>query len=135
MILKFSNGKTFELADNIEPKERVKEINKVLATMLRFHGEDMTVDEYFRYTFDNKDTRSLLERISFYLSKMPEQNGQHDKGIISRNDEMEMNKGVRWANRNNKKVLEPARYKTFTESSIDEKASFGMVELDDSNYN
>lgn len=135
MILKFSNGKTFELLDNIEPKERVIEINKVLATSLRFHGEDMTVDEYFSYTFDNKDTRSLLDRIGSYLSKMPEQNGQHDKGIISRNDDMEMNKGVRWVNRNNKKVLEPSRYKTFTESSIEDKASFGLADIDDSNYN
>lgn len=135
MILKFSNGKTFELLDNIEPKERLVEINKVLDTSLMFHGEAMTVNEYFRFTWTKSETKQMLDRISFYLSKMPEQNGQHDKTIISRNDELEMNKGVRWVNKNKKKVLESSRYRNFTDTSIDDKASFGLADIEDSNYN
>lgn len=131
MKLKFTNGKSFLLPDNIEPHERLIEINKVLESTLKFHGDEMTVEEYFRFTWDKDHTRTTLDRISSYLAKMPEQNGQHDKAIISKNDEMEMNKGVRWVNRNGEKVIEKARYVTHTYLKIEDKVELGLVESPD----
>lgn len=128
MKLKFTNGKSFLLPDNIEPEERLVEINKVLESTLKFHGEEMTVEEYFRYTWDKDHTRTTLDRISFYLAKMPEQSGQHDKEIISRNDDMEMVKGVRWVNRNGEKTIEKARYINHSDLKIEQKVELGLVE-------
>ncbi|WP_341323384.1 hypothetical protein NSQ62_07890 [Solibacillus sp. FSL H8-0523] len=133
MKLKFSNGESFLFSDLIEPEERLAEINYFLKTELVFDNMKMTVEEYFRYTWNDLNTVHIMDKISFYLSKMPNQRGKHDKALLSKNDEMEMNKGVRWTTKGHKKVAEKARYINFSDSSIEEKISLGLHDTDEFN--
>lgn len=135
MKLKFTNGKSFLLPDNIEPSVRLIEVNKVLESELIFDGRSMTVEGYLRETWNKPTTITTLDRIGYYLSKMPEQNGQHDLEVLSKNDELEMNKGVRWKTVSGERVSVPARYTNFVDLSVDEKSDFGLIDTSDSNYN
>lgn len=135
MKLKFSNGKSFLLPDNIEPLERLVEINKVLESELIFDGREMTVEDYLRETWNKPNTITTLDRIGYYLSKMPEQNNKHDLEVLSKNDEMEMNKGVRWKTVKGERVLSEARYSNFVDLSIEDKANLGLMDTSDSNNN
>jgi len=134
MKLKFTNGKSFLLPDSIEPSERLIEINKVLESELIFDGRKMTVESYFRETWNKPTTLTALDRISYYLSKMPEQKGQHDSAILSKNDEMEMNQGVRWKTQKGERIIVKARYSNFGDLSLDLKAEIGLIDTSDS-YN
>lgn len=131
MIIKIKNyNKEYIFPDGIEPIERLQEVNKMLSDVLYVEAdEDITVDDYFHETFTRgKETRLNLEKISFYLSKMPDQDGKHDKETLSRNDEMEMNKGVRWATVDGKRIVVESKYKNFTDISLDEKRKIGIVD-------
>lgn len=133
MKLKFSNGESFFFSDLIEPEERLAEINYFLETELIFDNMKMTVEDYFRYTWNDSNTVNIMGKISFYLSKMPNQNGRHDKELLSKNDEMEMTKGVRWITKEHKKVAEKGRYINFSDTSIEDKVSLGLNDTDDLN--
>ena len=115
----------------IEPEVRLIEIERFLKIELKFDNKKMTVEDYFRYTWNEPATIYSMEKISLYLSKMPAQNGKHDKDTLSRNDEMEMKKGVRWTTKDNKKVLEKSRYMNFSDAGIEEKVSLGLNDIDD----
>ena len=136
MKLKIGSIKTFYLPDNIGSKERLKEVNETLNSLVRFDGEEMTVEEYFRLTWNvevngiNK-TKNTLERIGTYLSKMPEQKGRHDKYVFSRNDVLEMNKGVRWKTTKGIRVLGKSRYTVFSDLGVEDKVSLGLLEEND----
>jgi hypothetical protein len=128
MKLKFTNGASFLLPDNIEPSERLVEINKVLESELIFDGRTMTVEGYLRETWNKPTTITTLDRIGYYLSKMPEQDGQHDLEVLSKNDELEMNKGVRWKTASGERVLGKARYSNFTDLSTEDRAELGLID-------
>lgn len=130
MIVKIERLKKYVFMDNLEPADRLVEVNKMLNDTLDFDGNKMTVEEYFRETFNKDFTRTNFEKISHYLSKMPEQNGTHDKKILSRNDELEMNKGVRWATRDGNRVLEQSKYTSFTDLDKETLIELGLAESD-----
>jgi len=133
--LKIANKKTFYLPDNIEPSERLVEINKVLATEIEISNKKTTIEMYLSDTFNTAHTRTALDKIGTYLCKMPEQNGKHDREILSNNDVMEMEKGVRWTTKKGKKVLEKARYTNFSDLSLEDKAKLGLIDTDDFSNN
>lgn len=133
MKIEIAEIKTFYLSDSIEPVERLIEVKEMLNDTLQFDGELMTVEEYFRLTWNIENngvnyTKVNLDRIGFHLSKMPEQEGTHDKDILSRNDELEMTKGVRRVTRNGEKVYVPSRYILHTNLSKETSAELGLAD-------
>lgn len=137
--IKIANKKTYYLSDSLEPKERLVEVNKMMKDELEFDGLLMTVEEYFNYTWTREvnganPTKNTLERLGTYLSKMPDQNRQQDKAILSRNDELEMQKGVRRVNRGGKNLYVSSRYIVNTDLSLEDKVELGLVDSDDIEY-
>lgn len=135
MKIKLENSKTFYLPDNIEPKERLIEVNKLLNTIIELDGVEMTVEEYFNVTWNVEvngvnRTKNTLDRLGTYLSKMPNQNGRHDRYVLSRNDVLEMYKGVRWKTVKGKREVVRARYRLFTDLSLEEKIETGIIDED-----
>lgn len=128
MIIKIEGSKTFVFSDRLEPCDRLIEVNKMLAEELEFYSGKTTVNDYFHETFNIDKTRTNLEKISFYLSKMPEQNNTPDKELLSSNDHMEMTKGIRWKTVKGKRTLIDGRYKNFGDLKKDEKIQAGLVE-------
>lgn len=134
MIIKIRGSKDYYFSDSIEPKERLIEINKMLEDILLFDGEELTVEEYFRDTWDKPPTKVALDKIGFYLSKMPEQNGRYDKEILSRNDELEMTKGVRWSYVDEKRVLTQGRYTVFSDLDRESAIEIGLIDSEDASF-
>lgn len=134
MIIKIRDKK-YTFSDTIEPSERNIEIQKMLDDEIVLDEVKMTIEEYFRTTWNKNPTIVALDKIGNYLSKMPDQNGKHDKEVLSRNDELEMTKGVRWKTIKNKRELVDGRYTTFSEMSKEEKVDLGLIEVNDSDFN
>ena len=128
MIVKIEGSKSFIFPDNIEPSERLILINEMLDEVISLDGKEITVDDYFRDTFDVKGTRSNLEKISYYLSKMPEQSGRHDQEVLSKNDILEMEKGVRKTTKNGQNIVKESRYRNFSEVSKEDAVNLGIAE-------
>lgn len=89
------NDKTFELKEVADVNERKRIVEDFMKTTLELATEDMTVEEYYRFTWEKPSTMTSLDRIGYYLSKMPEQNGKKDTEVLTTNKELEMNKGIR----------------------------------------
>lgn len=131
MIIKIEGNKTFVFPDNIEPEERLILVNNMLNETITINCEELTVDEHFRDTFNVRGTITNLEKISYYLSKMPEQNGKEDKEILSRNDILEMDKGVRKTTKNGKNIVVNSKYRNFSETTMNDAVKIGIVDSDE----
>lgn len=134
MKIKIDGHKSFYLPDNIEPFERLIEVNKMLEEELCFDGETMTVEDYFRHTWNKVESnganlsKSNMDKIGFYLSKMPEQEGREDKEILSRNDQLEMSKGVRRTSKDGKNLYMESKYILHTDLSKEKLAEIGLID-------
>lgn len=126
MKIKINYKKTFLLDDKLEPNERLLEVNKMLKTVVQFDDDSMTVEEFLRFTWDKPTSINIMDLISIYLSKMPEQNGKEDKFVLSNNDVLEMNKGVRRTKKHGKNVYTESKYKTFIDLSLTEQSEIGI---------
>ena len=129
MIIKIEgHSKEYVFSELIEPKERLVEVNKMLSETIEI-TEKMSVDQYFKESFTKSaNTKFNLEKIGTYLSKFPDQQGSHDKDILSRNDILEMNKGVRWKTKKGKRVLIKSRYIPFSNLNKTEQTELGLLE-------
>lgn len=127
-------GKNYDFPDNIEPEERNKLIHNFLKQTIIVGDEEYDIELYYRETWFVESTKRDLDRIATYLVKMPNQNGKHDKEILSNNDIMEMEKGVRWQTEGNKRVIVPARYTNFSDLKLSEKVETGIVDIDEIRY-
>lgn len=127
MILEIG-GHSFVFSDGIEPQERKLEIEKCFQEKRLFYAEkeEMTVEEYLSYNSQREVVRNILGRIATYLSKMPEQNGQEDKEVLSKNDIVEMEKGFRKTTSKGKTITAVSRYSNFSELSLKHKVDLGI---------
>lgn len=89
------NNRSFLFKDTTDVNERKKIIEDFLETKIDLAIGTMTVEEYYSYTWDKQNTKTSLDRIGYYLSKMPEQNGKEDKLVLNKSKELEMEHGFR----------------------------------------
>lgn len=89
------NDRDFELPEVSDVEERKKIIDEFMDTLLLLaDNKKMTVEEYYHYTWDKPSTMTSLDRIGYYLSKMPNQEGKKDKEVLTKNKQLEMEKGI-----------------------------------------
>lgn len=136
MKIKIAGKKTYYFSDSIEPEERLVEVNKMLQDTLEFDGESMSIEDYFQHTWSREvngvnETKNTLDRIATYLSKMPNQDGKQDKEVMSRNDHLEMEKGIRRVHRKGENTYTSGRYIVNSELSPKDKAKMGLVDSED----
>lgn len=115
MKLKLSH-KTYDLDVELSEQERMKVINNILIDKIEFHEETMTVEEYFRYTWNKQTTKTCIDIIAYYLTK---ENRNLD--VLSKTKENEMIKGSK-------------RQVPFTSLGVNDAVQIGIVDVDDSNY-
>ena len=93
---------------------RVQVINKILLEDIEFHSEVMTVEEYFRYTWNKQNTKISLDIIGYYLTKE-----KRELDILSTKKQLEMETGSK-------------RHTTFSGMGYDNQVSIGLIDMDDS---
>lgn len=135
MKITIAGHSPYYLPDNIEPSERLIEVNKMLEDVLEFDGEYMTVEEYFRHTWTKVESngtnrsKNNMERIGTYLSKMPDQKGKEDKEVLSRNDHLEMSKGIRrTTTKDRKNAYVDSRYVIHSDLNKETLAELGLID-------
>lgn len=124
MLIKIG-GRNFEFDDTSDLTERNKAVEVFLKQVLTFDDLQLTVSDYFKETWDKQATRVALDRIGTYLSKMPDQNGQEDKEVLSNSKIIEMEKGTRRTTKNGKTTYESS-YVNFSNLSLTDKVSLGL---------
>lgn len=82
----------------------------------------LTVEEYFRFTWDKQNTRTALDIISYYLTKGNTDEEGEDREVLSHKKEKELQKGSK-------------RHVTFSGMSIRQQEDLGIIDVADSNYN
>lgn len=112
MKLKMTH-KTYNLDMELTLEDRVKVINNILAEDIEFHQETMSVEEYFRYTWNKQNTKISLDIIGYYLTKE-----NRDLEVLSTKKQLEMETGSR-------------RHTTFSGMGYDNQVSLGLVDIED----
>lgn len=79
------------LSSELSYQERNSFIEVILQEKIEFHEMTMTVEEYFRYTWNKQVSRISMDIIGYYLSKGS--NEREDGEILSHKKEKEMKKG------------------------------------------
>lgn len=100
--------------------ERNNEIYRILDEEIEFQALKMSVEEYFRLTWDKPHTKVSLDIIGYYLTKG--NFGGEDREILSNVKQKEMRKGSK-------------RHTTFSAMSYENQMSIGIKDFDDSNFN
>lgn len=151
------NNQSFYFDSTSDMDIRKKSVEDFLATKIDLAIGTMTVEEYYSHTWEKQNTKISLDRIGYYLSKMPEQKGKEDKSILNPSKELEMECGVRRtskaANKLTEKEIEKLnlteddiknnpkkRYNVFVKTSmvhyddmtLTEKNNTGLAEVEDS---
>lgn len=109
--------KTFELDMEASIEKRMTIINEILNDVIEFQEASMTVEEYFRETWNKSNTKVCMDIIGYYLTKV-----EKDLTILSNDRNKEMLKGSK-------------RHTTFSGMGYENQVSIGLVDIDDSNYN
>lgn len=110
-----------KLTPDMDFEGRNELIVKLLEEKIEFHEETMSVEEYFRYTWNKQVTRTSLDIISYYLTKGNTDEEGEDKAVLSHKKEKELQKGSK-------------RHVTFTGMSIRQQEDLGIIDVADSNY-
>lgn len=108
--------KIYDLDIEASIEDRMTIINGILSEVIDFHEESMTVEEYFKYTWDKQNSRICMDIIGYYLTK---ENKNLD--VLSNFKQKEMLSGSK-------------RHTTFSGMGYDNQVEFGLVDIDDSNY-
>lgn len=137
MKINIANKKTYYLSDSLNLEERLAEVELLLNDKLKFDDGYMTVNEYFSITWNRtvgnrNPTQEALDRLGTYLSKMPDQDGKQDKETLSKNDIMEMEKGIRRVHRKGENLYESGRYVVYSDLSLEAKSKIGLTDIDSS---
>ncbi|MEK4025493.1 hypothetical protein [Sporosarcina sp. FSL W7-1283] len=113
--------KTYILDFELDLVERLEVVNRILADKIDFNGEKMTVNEYFRETWNvlsYKDTTiTYKEIIGYYLTKE-----EKDLSVLSRDKLKEMSRGSK-------------RHTTFSGMGYDNQVNCGLVDPEQYEYN
>lgn len=116
--------------------KRNEEVNNLLLKKIEFYSETMTVEEYFRITWEIPESKKCMDMIGYYLSKNNRsedeleqdradndgKDSKEDKYILSNKKIKEMQKGSK-------------RHTTFSSMGIEYRAMMGIDDIDDTNYN
>lgn len=112
MKLKLTH-KTYDLDMELPLENRIPVINNILNESIEFHEEAMTVEEYFRYTWNKQNTKISLDIISYYLTKE-----DRDLEVLSVKKQLEMQNGSK-------------RHTTFSGMGYDNQVSVGLIDIED----
>lgn len=111
--------RTVDLNTDLPFKERNTVIHELLEEEMSFQDETMTVEEYFRHTWNKEPTKVSMDIIGYYLTKNNYEG--EDREILSNGKQKEMRKGSK-------------RHTTFTGMGVDSQVALGLADIDDSNY-
>lgn len=112
MKLKLTH-KTYNLDMDLPLEDRIPAINKILNENIEFHEEIMTVEEYFRHTWNKQNTKISLDIIGYYLTKE-----DRDLEVLSVKKQLEMQNGSK-------------RHTTFSGMGYDNQVAVGLVDIED----
>lgn len=103
----------YELDMEAPLDERKKHTDKILGDKIEFHSVTMTVEEYFRHTWNKQNTKIALDILGYYLTK-------EDKNleILSNTKQKEMIKGSK-------------RHTTFSGMGYDNQVKVGLVDIEE----
>lgn len=105
--------KTYDLDMALSVEDRMIVINELLREKIEFHAETMTVEEYFRYTWDKSNSKICMDIIGYYLTKE-----DRKLEVLSNDKQKEMLKGSK-------------RHTTFSGMGYDNQVAVGLIDIDD----
>lgn len=109
--------KTYNLDMEASIENRMTTINEILSEVIDFQEESMTVEEYFQLTWDKPNSKTCMDIIGYYLTKE-----KRNLDVLSNDKQKEMLHGSK-------------RHTTFSGMGYENQVEFGLVDIDDSNYN
>lgn len=68
MIVRIANDK-YVLDATLPSDEKLELVTTLLQRQLEFHNRTMSIEEYFQFTWNNKDTKKAIDLIAYYLTK------------------------------------------------------------------
>lgn len=104
------------LDTNLPFMERNEVIHNLLKENMTFQEITMSVEEYFRYTWDKETSKVSMDIIGYYLTKNNSQG--EDREVVSNGKMKEMRKGSK-------------RHTTFSGMGYDNQVSLGLIDEDD----
>jgi hypothetical protein len=125
------------LDSNLSYEDRNKVIFALLEETIEFHEQTMTVESYFRYTWNKQPTKVSMDIIGYYLTK----NNMNEAELEEIEDENEKetnnsnnNKEDRWviSNKKQKEMRKGSkRHTTFSGMGYENQVKVGLIEADD----
>lgn len=129
----------------ITPQERVAIVEELLAKELDFDGEIMSVEEYLRFTWTKDATKTTQGNLAYYMTyhhrtqeelDLEEENKNSymksgSKGILTTNQEKEMETGYYITKDENNKITKKRRYTNFVNLPLTDKNSLGVEQYKD----
>lgn len=124
------------LDSSLSFEERNQVIYKLLEETIEFHEQTMTVEGYFRYTWNKQPTKVSMDIIGYYLTKNnineeelktiaededtsdEEKNNEEDRWVISNKKQKEMRKGSK-------------RHTTFSGMGYDNQVKVGLIDIEE----
>lgn len=106
------------LDTNLNFEDRNRKVFEVLEEEIEFHSEKMTVEEYFRRTWDKPQTKVCLDVIGYFLTK--NNTTGEDREVLSNKKQKEIRKGSK-------------RHITFSGLGYEDQVSIGILDEDDFN--
>lgn len=88
----------------------------ILAEEIVFHEQTMTVEEYFRYTWEKQPSKISMDIIGYYLTKNNFEG--EDREVLSNKKQKEIRKGSK-------------RHTTFSGMGYDNQVAVGLIDIDD----
>lgn len=105
-----------DLDVNLSFTERNEKIFEILAEEIVFHEETMSVEEYFRYTWEKEPSKVSMDIIGYYLTKNNYEG--EDREVLSNKKQKEIRKGSK-------------RHTTFSGMGYDNQVAVGLVDIED----
>src|SRR5699024_1925954 len=106
-------NKTYDLDMSIPLENRILEINSILEEKVEFHNSTMSIEEYFRETWDNQGTKMCMDMIGYYLTKVDK-----DLSTMSNKKVEELERGSN-------------RHTTFSSMGYENQVDVGVIDPDD----
>lgn len=105
--------------------QRKEAIEKILGESTNLEDRDfdlMTVEDYFRFTWDEPTTKVLMDIIGYYLTKNNTEEEGEDKEVLSNKKQKEIRKGSK-------------RHTTFSGLPNEVQTSMGLKDDKQDDYN
>lgn len=109
-------NKNYDLDMALSLEDRLIVINTILTEEVEFYNSTMTIEEYFRETWDNQGTKVCMDIIGYYLTKV-----EKDLSTMSTKKVLEMERGS-------------DRHVTFTSMGYENQINVGANDPDDYEY-